>query len=188
MLFISLERIVADMFGRYGSFPSKYHGRAKLTHVFASNKIQFFILQSLCELNSTREVDAFEFSNSEDFAIATSFEVGIAENAFFHYLEPSKVSQYWLRLTRKEPSSILDFLLIVKYYRNKDEKLVPLKFDHFILRFLFDSKTFELLVFHERGIRRIQIRELLVYISKKISGKLEKAGFKGLIISNMRVV
>jgi hypothetical protein len=176
------------MFGRSESIPCKYHGRAKLTHVFASNKIQFFIIQSLSELNSTKETDAFEFSNSEDFAVTTSFEVGIAEKAFFHYLEPSKASLYWLRLAKNDLSSILDFLLIVKYYRNRDEKLVPLRFDYFVLRFLFASKTFELLVFHERGIRRIQIRELLIYILKKISGKLEKAGFKGLIISDMRVV
>ena len=176
------------MFGRYVNFPNKYHGRARLTHVFVSNKIQFFIIQSLCELNSIRETAAFEFNSSEDFVVATSFEVGIAEDAFFHYLEPNEVSQYWLQLTRNDPSPILDFLLIVKYHRNKNEKWVPLKFDHFILRFLFSSKTFEILVFHEQGVRRIQIRELLIYILKKISEKLEKAGFKGLIISNMRVV
>ena len=176
------------MFGRYANFPDKCHGRAKLTHVFVSNKIQFFILQSLSELNSTKETAAFEFNNNEDFPVATSFEVGIAEDAVFHYLKPNEISKYWLQLARNDPPSILDFLLIAKYHRNKNEKLVPLKFDHFMLRFLFSAKTFETLVFHEQGVRRIRIRELLTYILKRISEKLEKAGFRGLIISNVHVV
>jgi hypothetical protein len=176
------------MFGRYIDFPNKHHGQARLTHVFVSNKIQFFILQSLCELNSTRETAAFEFNIGEDIAVATSFEVGIAENAVFHYLEANELNQYWLQLTKNNTSSILDFLLIAKYHRNKNGKSIPLRFDHFILRFIFSPKSFETLVFHEQGLRRIQIRELLIYILKKINEKLEKAGFKGLIISSIRVV
>jgi hypothetical protein len=173
------------MIGRFANFPSEVHGTAKICNIFASNlKIHSFVLRALSNLNYAKETDVFEFFDEESSTMI-SFEVGLADGAFFNYLNQENLAYELHLLSSNSPLDVLDFLIIVKYHKVKGERSVPLRFDTFLLRFKFSAKALDLLVFQIRGSRRIQIRDLLEYIIGKINEDVEKKGFKPLIIEKI---
>jgi len=109
--------------------------------------------------------------------VEVSLEFGIAENLTFNYIDEETLVSFLKRVSRKKPS-ILDFLCVVRYYKvgkkPGEGKRRPLRFDYFLLRFLFNKEKGEILVFHEKGIRRISIEDLLDFIVNKINEELSE--------------
>ena len=158
------------MLGHYENFPELVHCETSFRTRYSPRTVQKILLQTLRRLNGT------EFSLEEVAGLAgcfkasckVGFDFGIADSLSFVYLNEQELAKAE-KFVRKSPLSIMDFLCVVRYYKIiEGEKPRPLRFDYYLLRFVFDGKNIRVLAYHERGTRRISPRELLDFIVMQI--------------------
>ncbi|MGB9714520.1 MAG: hypothetical protein ACPLZC_06035 [Candidatus Bathyarchaeales archaeon] len=156
------------MLGFYEGFPANVHKTAVFTTLTSSKRLQEQIIRLFHELNA----NAF---NLEDVAAPSIpqctviFEFGIAETNSFNYLDNEEVAKV-LETIHKKPLQIMDFFCVIRYYKETaEEKKKPLKFDYYILRFLFNKNTVEILIFHEKGPRYVSPEEIIAFLTNKIN-------------------
>ena len=173
------------MLGRYGNFPEIIHGVAKFTFKSPSEKVQQAILCALQQLNqevcSLNAITPHLPSDTE-----VGFEVGVAENFDFNYLDREELNRFQKSIAEKE-MPILDFFCVVRYHVVNDKgKRVPLKFDYQLLRFMFQENSMELQICHERGTQRVPLEDLSTFITKRINEELSKKRLKPLNLEYLR--
>lgn len=165
-----------ETLGTYAFFPRKHHYVHHLKLEIPPHSAQKAILKALFRLNGHEIRDTlFNFIVGSDTKII--LEVGVADGLSFDYLNIDTLNNI-LRIINERPASTLDFLCIVKYYRLRDNKRVALRFDFFLLRFLFhEGGEISIHAFHERGLQRIHAEELISFLIKEICLELfaEKA-------------
>jgi hypothetical protein len=159
------------LIGLYENFPENYHGIARFYYKAPEKKFQEIILKALHELIRK---DGFDFPSI--YAVSeckVNFDVGIADVLTFNYLDNETLTEFSKIV--KAPLHTLDFLFVIRYYKkNVRNRLKPLKFDYFILRFLFNNENVEFLIFHEKGTRRISLEELTKIISNRVAKELSE--------------
>ena len=75
----------------------------------------------------------------------------------------------------------MDIFCAIRYYKKvQDEKKRPLRFDYYMLRFLFNKNTVEMLVLHERGPRYVSPEEIITFLANKINEAFSKKVLKSL--------
>lgn len=155
------------MLGFYKGFPINVHKTATFTTLISRKRLQERIIKLFHELNA----NAF---NLEDVAVPSIpqctviFEFGIAETSNFNYLDNEEIAKT-LKIIHKKPLEIMDFFCAIRYYKKTEEKKKPLRFDYYMLRFLFNKKTVEILIFHEKGPRYLQPEDLITFLTNKIN-------------------
>jgi len=177
------------MLGRYDNFPTIIHGTASLSHQIPLPKLQQLLIASLHEINGRKE--PYEISVADHpgtYQGELSFEVGVAEGVYFNYLDSNELKRLYEALSSREFFKVLDFLIIAGYHYSREGKKIALKFDHHILRFLFYENTIELNLFHERGIRRIPLDDLLNYVIKNLTKKIGKNDLSQLKMEHFRTL
>ncbi len=160
------------MLGFYENFPEDAHKTVHFTVSASKKRLQQAITQ------------VFRKSNDETFTledVATPsipqctafFEFGIAEDNGFNYLDEKEVNRV-LKIINRKPFQIMDFFCALRYYKGKNEKKTPLKFDYYILRFTFEKKSTEIQVFHERGPRHVSPKEITDFVANRINKMFSK--------------
>ena len=175
------------MLGRYENFPEIIHGVARLTCESPLRMVQQTILSVLHKLNretcGLRAITPHLFQECE-----VSFELGAAEDFDFNFLDNKELDRFERRILEKELST-LDFFFVVRYHVLNDEgKRVPLKFDYHMLRFMFQEKSIELRICHERGPQRVPLEDLVTLIVKRINEELSQRQLKSLNLEYLRVL
>ena len=175
------------MLGRYENFPEVIHGVARFTFKSRIKKVQQAILCSLHKLNQeVCGLNAVTPHLPPD--IEVSFEVGVAEDVEFNYLDKEELDRFQKSIVEKE-LSILDFFCVVRYHVVNDKrKRVPLKFDYHMLRFMFQENSMELRICHERGTQRVPLGDLITFITKRINEELSKKQLKPLNLEYLRTL
>lgn len=107
------------------------------------------------------------------------FEFGIAEADSFTYLDEAETDKI-LKAISKSPFKVIDVYCAVRYYKWKNERKAPLKFDYYMIRFLFGKKILEILVFHERGPRYMTPTDIIDFIVNGINGEFSKKVLRAL--------
>jgi hypothetical protein len=155
------------MLGHYGSFPQNIHGIASFATSISKKRLQQALTKVLHKANN-------ETFNLEDLGYPSItkceviFEFGIAEANSFNYLDSEEASRI-RKSIRKKPFQIMDFLCAIRYYKTKNGKKIPLKFDYYMLRFTFNKKSTEIQVFHERGPRHMTPEDTANFIVNRIN-------------------
>ena len=175
------------MLGRYENFPEVIHGVARFTFKSPVKKVQQAILRALQQLN--QEVCGLNAVTSHSLLdIEVSFEVGVAEDVDFNYLDTEELDRFQKSIAEKE-LSILDFFCVVRYHVVNDKrKRVPLKFDYHLLRFIFQENSMELQICHERGTQRVPLEDLIIFTTKRINEELSQKRLKPLNLEYLRTL
>jgi len=175
------------LLGRYENFPENIHGVARFTCGSSVREVQQAILSALHRLNQeVCGLNAVTAHLPPD--IEVSFEVGVAEDVEFNYLDKEEVDRFQKSIVEKE-LSILDFFCVVRYHVVNDRgKRVPLKFDYQLLRFMFQENSMELRICHERGTQRVPLEDLITFITNRINGELIKKRLKPLNLEYLRTL
>jgi len=160
------------LLGYYENFPENYHGIARFSHNVSKRKLQNVIIQSLHRLNRGRRRPQL-IHDTARFGCEVILEFGIGESVTFNYLDRKMLKSCEEGLLKQIPS-LLDFLCIARYYVTDEKGRRPLKFDYYILRFLFYEKEAELRIFHERGTRRLPIEDLIHLLRESINHELSR--------------
>jgi hypothetical protein len=171
------------LFGVYEDFPIFPHAKADFTCTASTKTLQKAIMTTAYNLNS----QGYDLSAIAPTKISCriGFEFGIAEEANFNYLDSEEMERFKKNLTRKEMIFCIDFLCIVKYHVANSLKRQPLKFDNYMLRFIFRKPLVQLRVFHEKGTQRLSMEELIEFLMKQVNVKLEKMGTKTLRLKSL---
>jgi hypothetical protein len=156
------------MLGFYENFPENIHRIESYTLYVSSKQVQQRIIQVLSEMN--RKTFSFEeISNPSVPQCTIIFEVGIAESKGFNYIDEEETKKVQNALQRA-PFQVMDFFCAIRYYKNREEKRAPLRFDYYLMRVLFGKSTMEMCVFHERGPRYISPEDMIAFLAKRING------------------
>lgn len=172
------------MLGFYEDFPVFPHAKADFTCTASTKTLQEAIITTACNLNC-REYDPSAIAPTK-ISCKISFEFGIAEGANFNYLDLEEMERFRKSLAKKEMMLYNDFLCIVKYHVTDGLKRQPLKFDNYMLRFIFRRPLVELRVFHEKGTQHLSMEELIEFLAKQVNAKLEKLKAKPLRLKSIK--
>jgi hypothetical protein len=167
------------LLGQYEKFPQTIHGVGSFTYKFPARELQKTILQIFHRLN--RETyDMSEITHLPSSQCKVSFEVGIAEDIAFNFLDGEELERTQ-KSVEKNTLQILDFFCIARYHVIKvDGKRVPLKFDHYFLRFIFYQRELELRIVHERGTQHIHLEDFIDFAINQINNDLSKRKLEAL--------
>jgi hypothetical protein len=156
------------MLGLYENFPEEIHRKTLFATSLSNKRLQQALTRILCKING----ESFSLEEISDLSIphcATIFEFGIAEDLIFNYLDRVEEKKV-LKAIRKRPFSVMDLFCAVRYYKMRNDGKTALKFDYYMLRFLFRSKnSLEIRVFHERGPRHVSPEDLARLVVSKLN-------------------
>lgn len=157
------------MLGTYENFPDHIHIRASFRSTLPDQKIQQRIVQTLHEANRK----SFRFDEIGHPAMhdcTMIFEVGIAENTSFNYVNDEETEKV-MNALKKQTFQIMDFFVAIKYYKGDAKKKSPLRFDYYMVRFVFnETYSIEAQVFHEKGPRYTSPDDIVEFIEKEVNG------------------
>jgi len=161
------------LLGQYEKFPQIVHGIGSFAYKFPARELQQTILQTFHRLNrETCDLSAITYISSPRCEV--SFEFGVAEDVSFTFLDNDELERFQKSI-QKNALPFLDFLCVARYHVLKiGEKRVPLKFDHYFLRFIFYQRDLEVRIVHERGTQRIHLEDLVNFVIKQINNELAK--------------
>jgi hypothetical protein len=156
------------MLGVYENFPATIHKSARFTTPVSHKKLQQKLVETLREINAK----TFRLEDIADPSVpqcSAMFEFGIAETNNFNYLDDEEADKA-LRTMQRKPFQVMDFLCAIRYYKTQHEKKTPLRFDYYLIRFVFDKNWIETRIFHERGPRHIFPEDITKFVTAKING------------------
>jgi len=173
------------LIGLYENFPEVHHGTARFSCAVPTQDIQIILLQFLQNLNRNKEsISLPEFIRQ---GIRVELEVGVADGLAFDYLNEESLERC-LNAVSKNALPVLDLFFVVRYYVVDGAKRKPLKFDYYIVRFLFREGEVEMLVHHERGPRHLAVEELVRFLYSKINHELKTKKMNLLSIISIQTV
>lgn len=170
------------MLGFYDDFPAFPHAKAEYTCTTSAVTLQKAIMNAAFSLNDQKS-DLTAIAPTK-IGCKISFEFGVAEGSNFDYLDSEEIERFRKSMSKKETLSCLDFLCIVKYHVTNGGRKQPLKFDNYMLRFVFQGPHVQLRVFHERGTQRLSLEELIEFLTKQVNTQLEKMEAKPLRLTS----
>ncbi len=171
------------MEGVYENFPEMHHGAAFFSSQVSPQILQKILFRLFYRINMGEETVDMPIFVSRGIQLMP--EIGIAENLSFSFIDEEEKKR-WLDKVEKKAFEILDFIWIARYYISEEGKNKPLKFDYYMLRFIFGSEAMELRVHHERGTRRLPIEDLIRLIGEKINQELAREGEQPLRLKSLR--
>jgi hypothetical protein len=164
---------VPQLLGHYENFPEVVHGIGRLIYSSSKVNVQQAILRTLHRLNKT----VFSLKDIVTFALLeceVKFELGMADGVDFYYLDGEELRRFQKGIVESTLPN-LDFFCVVCYHIIKNGKRVPLKFDDYMLRFVFlNENSLELRVFHQRGVRRVSVEDFVTFVTKRINEELSQ--------------
>jgi hypothetical protein len=159
-----------NLIGLYENFPDVRHGIARFSCAVPIQDLQKILLQFLQRLNEKKEsINLAEFARHR---IRVELDVGVADGLAFDYFNEESLERC-LNVISKTALPVLDLLFVVRYYVSDGTKQKPLKFDYYIVRFLFGENEIEVLVHHERGPRHLAVEELIKFNYNRINRSLK---------------
>jgi hypothetical protein len=175
------------LLGRYENFPEIIHGVARFTCESPIRRVQQTILVALHNLN--HEVCGLSaIAPHLPQKCEVSFELGVAEDFDFNFLDKKELDRFQKSMVEKELST-LDFFFVVRYHVVNDRrKRIPLKFDYHMLRFMFQENSIELRICHERGTQRVPLEDFTTFTTKRINEELSQRQLKPLNLEYLRVL
>ena len=173
------------MFGIYNNFPQKMHKNIFFQSKNSRIENQKALFKAIYDLNSC-ELDLKEISPFMKANYLVSFEFGVADGNYFNYLTQIEFERCIRKIVNYEIDT-LDFFFVTRYHDIKDSfKRVPLRFDYFVIRFVFFETNFESMIRHEKGIRRISFEDLICFLIEQVNNELFSSNKFPIQINNSK--
>lgn len=175
--------------GIFTNFSATVHGIVRVIYEDPPAKIQHSIIRALYKLNGLKKSYPISpSSRAGTYDGQVGFEVGVAEGIFFNFLDDKMAERLCEFTMLRKPYPILDFLVIVTYYYNPEDKKIHLNFDYYQLRFVFYDNGFEIRLFHNKGTRKMPLDELVNRILESINIEMKKQSLRPLKVEELSVL
>lgn len=150
--------------------------------------MQRAISETLHKLNNETN-DLSSLTRASPPSCQVNFEFGIAEEDTFTFLDKEELARLIEALKKQEAINILDFFCVIRYRRMmQDGKAKSLRSDYVLLRFAFRRRIMELFLVHERGIQRLPLGDLTIFLINRINTELAQRKILPLILKRMRTL
>lgn len=166
------------MLGIYESFPNNVQMAAFFVSSVSHKRLQQVLTDAFHRLN-TETLVLEDIGNPSIPQCKVVFELGIADGQTFSFLD-DKEKTHILRTVSERPFPTMDFLCAIRYYRTREGKMRPLRFDYYLLRLLFGKNLIELRVFHERGSMHVAPSELAAFLGDRVNRLFSKKALKAV--------
>jgi hypothetical protein len=155
------------MLGFFDSAPKNIHYLQVFESTISIKKLQSRLMQVLHELN-TKEFGFEEIDHPTVPEGKVIFEIGIASGPRFLFIDKAelKIAQ---KMVKKEEFEEIDLFCIIRYYKIREQKKTPLKFDYYLTRMLFAQQNMEFQISHEKGPRYISPEELTSLFVRRLN-------------------
>ncbi len=172
---------------QYRTFPQRIHGRAVLNYSTENAAIQKILIKILKEFNKLRLDTSISVADREGYLDGwIAFEVGIANNNYFSYLDGLEERLVNDIITKQGTLPIVDFMIVARYLVN-DRQRHPIRTDSYLLRFIASQEyTMEAYLSHLKGIRRVNPDELIMMIAKELDRQSKASYDMGVKIELLR--
>ncbi len=169
------------MLGLYANFPQNPHMLAIFSNSVSDKRLQQALTQTFLKLNNeTFKLE--EVANPSVPNCQVVFELGIADENDFNYLDANEKEKL-LKAINKRTFPVMDFFSAIRYYRTGEQNKSCLRFDYYMMRFLFDKNLTEIRVFHEKGSMHVSPDELIEFVVVKVNSTFSKKALKPLEFS-----
>jgi hypothetical protein len=169
------------MLGFYKNFPASVHKVVRFFISVSEKTLQKALVEAFYKLNN-RTLNLEEVATPSVPQCTVIFEFGVAEDDDFNYLDDEERDRL-LKVIRKKPFSIMDFLCVIRYYKIRNETRTALRFDYYMLRFAFNKKTAQMHVFHEKGLMYVSPKDLPWFIADRINAQFSRRMLKAKEVS-----
>ena len=160
------------MLGFYTNFPQNIHKAEKFSTSILSKKLQQTLVEVLYRLNGeTPSLE--EVAEPSIPGCRVIFEFGVAEDNDFNFLDDEERKKL-LTAIKKKPFQVMDFLCVIRYRIMKEEKKRRMRFDYYMLRWMFGESLVEVHVSHEKGTRHISPDDLVDLVVSRVNGAFSK--------------
>lgn len=166
------------MLGFYENFPQNIHKTAHFTTSISNKRLQQTLIRVFQEIN-TKTFKIEEIADPSIPQCTVIFEFGIAEANTFNFLSNEETNKA-LKAINKKPFQLMDFFCAIRYYKLENETKKPLKFDYYMIRFIFNTDYLETQVFHERGPRYVSPDDVVNLVFNKINEAFSRKILKPL--------
>ncbi len=117
-----------------------------------------------------------------------NFEFGIADADAFNFLDEEELKKLE-HAVRQQPLQVLDAYCAARYQiTDASGKRKSLKFDYNMLRFAFYKRQVQLFVFHERGINRVPLEDLVLFLANQIDQRLVEQQGRRLTLKRIHML
>ncbi|MGD0159144.1 MAG: hypothetical protein ABSB89_02480 [Candidatus Bathyarchaeia archaeon] len=164
------------MLGFYTNFPQNIHKAETFSTSILNKKLQQTLVEALYRLNSETP-GLEEVAEPSVPCCKVIFEFGVAEDNDFNYLDEEERKRL-LAALQKKPFQVLDFFCVIRYRRMIGEKKARMRFDYYMLRFMFGESLLEVHVSHEKGTRHISPDDLVNLLVNRVNGAFSKKVLK----------
>ena len=183
-----------NSFGIYENFPNTCHYVAVFEFKAPLNALKSAILNALYNLNRLENIPK-RILPKTTMGLKVIFEFGIADGSTFNYLDEETLRDS-MKKTHLNIYRIMDFICIIRYYKPASKiikRFRALRFDYYLLRFIFGRDVFEIRVFHEKGLQRIDAKTLIEILAEGVNSELLEKDenpikIKALWFSGLQVV
>ena len=156
------------MMGVYENFPENIHRIDILKTSCPDKKLQEKLVRTFHEINR-KPFEFEEICHQAPQKHTVILEVGIAEGRGFNYVDDEETKKI-LNVLKKKSFRVMDFFVAVRYYKDKDSKKQPLRFDYYMVRFVFgENNLVEIRIFHERGPRHTSPEDIATFLVNKVN-------------------
>ncbi len=157
-----------SLLGRYDNFPTQIHGLARFTHASSLKTLQLTIAKVLHGLNR-QALDMKTLTKASPANCTVNFEFGVADTDAFNFLDEEELKKLE-QTVKQQPLQVLDAYCAARYQITETSgKRRSLKFDYNMLRFAFYRRQVQLFIFHERGINRVPLEDLVLFLANQIN-------------------
>jgi len=175
------------MLGRYDNFPTRVHGIARFTYPSSIQTLQQTIAQVFHELNK-QTIDMKTLTKAAPANCAVNFEFGAADADTFNFLDEEELKKL-KKAMKQQRFRVLDVYCATRYHvTDASGKTRSLKFDYSILRFAFYKRQIQLFICHERGINRVPLEDLALFLLSQINNRLAEKQQRALNLKRIHML
>lgn len=175
------------LLGRYDNFPLHIHGLARFTHASSLKTLQLTMAHVFYKLNG-QTLDMRTLTKASPANCTVNFEFGVADADTFNFLDEEELKKLE-HAVRHQSLQVLDAYCATRYQITDDSgKRKSLKFDYNMLRFAFYKRQIQLFVFHERGINRVPLEDLVLFLANLINQRLVEEQGRRLTLKRIHML
>jgi hypothetical protein len=166
------------MLGLYENFPKTIHKTASFATSISNKRLQQALIQTFQKINS-ENFNLEQIAKPSVSQCMAILELGIAEANNFNYLDTEETNKM-LKAIHKNPLQVMDFFCALRYYKTQNGKKTPLRFDYYMMRFIFNKDSMEIQIFHERGPRYVSPEDIANFVVNEIGETFSRKILKTL--------
>ena len=160
--------------GAVDDFPTVLHARASFSFDINPGSLQKALVYTLSSLRTNPKPREITVADQDGYLKGQLvFGLGIGNGDGFDILDSKEEERVLHRIENRGAFSTLDLAIQLHYFVS-DGRMHRVHADHYVLRLVFQPGRVEILVHHQKGVRRVEPDELIGLIIHDLNVELTR--------------